>query len=237
MPELQRLKSRSEPYRTPVHDKLAVMNCAQCGISVERSEYQAKRCARHFCRRQCRRDWDRTHMLGARNPAFIRGFHIDKRTGYVYVGKPPQLQHRVIMATHLGRVLLRSEHVHHINGVKGDNRIENLEVLPAPEHARHHHLGVKIPHRAKRTTWGKRGTAQCVVCGTKSRPHKSRGRCGLCAERARQKRHRAYRPTVYEWGAGRHPMQCVDCGKTDRAPRANGLCRRCYARLWRRANR
>jgi hypothetical protein len=37
-------------------------------------------------------------------------------------------EHRVIVEAHLGRDLLRSEDVHHINGDKTDNRIENLEV-------------------------------------------------------------------------------------------------------------
>lgn len=56
------------------------------------------------------------------------------------------LQHRLIVAERLGRPLKKSEVVHHINGIKNDNRDENLELLNSKQK---HYLITKMEIRIK----------------------------------------------------------------------------------------
>ena len=51
-----------------------------------------------------------------------------------YNGRPWILEHRYVMRKAVGRTFKRGEIVHHINGDRADNRLENLQLLKRREH-------------------------------------------------------------------------------------------------------
>lgn len=74
---------------------------------------------------------------GEKNTYWKGGRYITKE-GYILVHAPEYegtkqdghyvREHALVMSKHLGRPLRRGETVHHKNGIKGDNRLENLEL-------------------------------------------------------------------------------------------------------------
>ena len=84
------------------------------------------------------------NRLGSKNHTWKSGRLVDKK-GYVKIWIDPALKHPrtltgakyvkyhvlehvLVMEKHLGRYLTKEETIHHKNGVRGDNRIENLEL-------------------------------------------------------------------------------------------------------------
>jgi hypothetical protein len=134
-----------------------------------------------------------TRATGANAPWWKGGRFVNDK-GYVLVIAPPDYpfpesvaqvgrirEHRMVMELHLGRALTRSEVVHHINGDRADNRIENLEVHTShSEHMREH--AEDGADRMRKATAATRSIpATCSKCGGAYRTNaRSTGVCAPC---------------------------------------------------------
>lgn len=174
--------------------KLSHKTCNLCGAKVygilrpDRAAYRyPKRCpscgktrTKETVEKAKRTRLERAEFL----PIGTKRLH-KSREGLVYVevkvGQPNEwkYEHRVVMATVLGRNLATSEHVHHRNENTQDNSPENLEVLSPAEHNRHHNL-------LSADQWSL-NYSRCVICGTTQRRHLAKGMCTACYQSERKR--------------------------------------------------
>lgn len=80
---------------------------------------------------------NRGKYVREKNPNW-KGGRTQDGDGYVHIRRPNHpyaakngyiLEHRLVVERALGRYLIPGELVHHINGIRDDNRLENLELV------------------------------------------------------------------------------------------------------------
>jgi len=139
MPQIGEIKKSGEIGRKGNH-RHSWLACPECGIErwVEICKDNTGR--NIICRSCAGKKLPHDRTIGKNHGMWKGGKRIDSH-GYVSIWMAKEnpyysmansinqlREHRLVMARHLGRCLLPTEYVHHKNGIRTDNRIENLKL-------------------------------------------------------------------------------------------------------------
>ena len=127
-----------------------------------------------FCSLSCSRKFN---AVGPRN-SWWKGGRVYSTDGYIWTMCPDHpkatkkgyvYEHRLVMEKAIGRYLSSDEVVHHIDGVKDNNSLQNLALTNFSQHSRHHCEGRPRPVRV----------LQCAYCGINFEKSERNIRAGL----------------------------------------------------------
>ena len=133
-------------------------HCKACG-----KIFQPKRKEQILCSVLCRQKFNGAKVKG-KNTGRRKKQYKERLTKDGYLrryapdhpyanGRKEIMVHVLVMEMHIGRALRETECIHHKNGIKTDNRLENLELMDHSEHSRMHNR--ILAKRRQRTEDGK----------------------------------------------------------------------------------
>ena len=136
MPEIGQIKRGKDIGKVGKYTKFIWHACEDCGkerwVSLREIPHSCSSCA--YERRGAEsKNWkggrirDRRGYIGVRLQPNDFFYSMINSKGYV-------LEHRLVMAKHLGRCLQPWEIVHHKNGIRDDNQLEGLQCITNSEH-------------------------------------------------------------------------------------------------------